>query len=40
MPPAIDVGGGVARSRTVSAADRSLLIRKRVEFDLEVGEPS
>ena len=36
LPPTSDVG--VPRSRTVSAADRSLLIRKRVEFDAEVGE--
>ncbi|XP_028399680.1 dynamin-binding protein-like isoform X2 [Dendronephthya gigantea] len=31
--------GGVVRSRTVSAADRSLLVRKRVDLDLE-GSPS
>ena len=38
LPPTSDVGGGIVRSRTISAADRSLLVRKRVDLGSEVSE--
>ena len=36
LPPTSDVSGNLVRSRTVSAADSSLSVRKRVDIDLGV----